>query len=113
MSGVLRTESDSNVSFKIQNGLISFAPSPLLSVLIYSGVWADYEEAVVKASAAATIPAANPCERADGACLVSPKPLSSCLGCESLSRGQLHTVFFIETLRQDYAAVRSVLFIPQ
>lgn len=113
MSGVLRTESDSTVSFKIQNGLISFAPSPLLSVLIYLGVWGDYEEAVVKASAVATIPAANPCERADGACLVSPMPLSACMGCGSLTRGQLHTVFFVEALRQDYAAVRSVLFIPQ
>lgn len=110
--GLFRDSSQSAVSFKIQDSQVQFEPSPLLSVLIYSGVWASYEDAVVQATAVATLPAVIPCARADGACLQSPVPISACRGCSDLKKGQFYTVFFLEALRQDYSVVRSSVFVP-
>jgi hypothetical protein len=109
--GVFREDSTSDVSFKINGGQIFFAPDPLLSLLVFKGVWSDYEEALVQSGAIASLPAVLPCNRSDGACLVSPAALSSCTGCDTLVAGQLYTVFFIEALRQDYSSVRSVIYV--
>jgi hypothetical protein len=103
---------DRNVSIKIDKGQVIFSPTPLLSLLVYKGSWSSYEEASVKAVAAATLPDVVPCERSDGACLQSPVPLARCLGCDTLESGKIHTAFFIERLRQNYNDIRSVIFIP-
>jgi len=104
---------DRNVFIRIEKGQVIFSPTPLLSLLVYKGSWPSYEEASVKAVAAATLPDVVPCERSDGACLQSPVPLARCLGCAALESGKIHTAFFIERLRQNYNDVRSVIFIPK
>lgn len=108
----LASEQQGEASFSIEADKVLFSPSPLLSLQIYSGVWADYEDALVAATPAASIPARIPCERADGACLQSPLPVESCNGCAALQKGQMYTVFFLEALRQDYPSVRRVVFVP-
>ncbi len=104
---------EGNVSFKMESGQLFFSPSPLSSLLIYKGSWASYEDAQVQAIAAATLPQVSTCSRSDGSCLISPVPLSQCIGCASLEKGKLHTAFFIEGLRQDYTAIKSLLFVPE
>ncbi|MEY3903436.1 MAG: hypothetical protein RL189_2742 [Pseudomonadota bacterium] len=108
----LTSEKQGEASFTIEADKVLFTPSPLLSLQIYSGVWAEYEDALVAATPAASIPAQIPCDRADGACLKSPLPLDSCNGCAALQKGQMYTVFFLEALRQDYPSVRRVVFVP-
>ncbi|MEN9810721.1 MAG: hypothetical protein RLZZ488_2288 [Pseudomonadota bacterium] len=108
----LTSEKQGEASFSIEADKVLFTPSPLLSLQIYSGVWAEYEDALVAATPVAFIPAQIPCDRADGACLSSPLPLESCNGCAGLQKGQMHTVFFLEALRQDYPSVRRVVFVP-
>lgn len=110
LQGAFRDGSSSEAAFRIESGQIIFLPSPLLSILIFRGIWADYEDAVVQAGSVASLPAVVPCNRSDGACLVSPLPKSSCVGCETLMAGQVYTIFFIEALRQDYSSVRSLLY---
>ncbi len=104
---------DGTVFFKIESKQVFFSPTPLSSVLIYKGSWANYEDAQVQATAVATLPQVSECNRADGSCLVSPVPLSQCIGCSSLEKGKIHTVFFFEGLRQDYISIKSLLFVPE
>lgn len=99
--------------FNIENDEIKFLPSPLFSLLIYEGAWNSYEDALVADVASATLPQVIPCERADGLCLRSPVPLSRCRECQSLKKGTIYTIFFLESLRQDYRDVRSLIYIPK
>ena len=101
-----------DVSFKIVGNEIQFSPAPLLSILIYEGAWASYEEALVRDVAVATLPQVVPCNRADALCLMSPVPLSQCRNCQEIEKGKIYTVFFIEGLRQDYQSVRSLIIAP-
>lgn len=110
--GVFGVDSVVSTRFSIQKDQVVFEPGPVLSVLVYPGVWTSYEDAVVQAKTAASLPAVVPCTRADGACLTSPQPVSACVGCSALVKGQFYTVFFIETLRQDYSSVKSTVYVP-
>ncbi|NBX16633.1 MAG: hypothetical protein EBR09_04635 [Proteobacteria bacterium] len=113
LRGAFYEDTLSELSFRINGGGIVFSPRALLSLLIFKGIWSDYEEAAVQSQAKASLPAVVPCNRSDGACLASPAALSSCVGCESLESGQIYTVFFIESLRQDYSSVRSMLYVHE
>ncbi|MEY4064946.1 MAG: hypothetical protein RIR26_1154 [Pseudomonadota bacterium] len=112
ISGQFESDFGSSAVFARDNGKLSFYPSPLLSLQIYKGSWANYERAVVNAVAAASIPAVTPCVRSDGACVASPVAESACQGCAQLEKGSLYTVFYIEGLRQDYTSVQSVMYVP-
>lgn len=112
VSSAFGSEFQSQATFAIRNNNLYFEPSPLLSLLIYPGAWSGYEDAVVQSAPVASVPAFVPCARGDGACLESPIPASSCNGCAALQPGKLYTVFFVEALRQDYSAIKSVVYIP-
>jgi hypothetical protein len=112
LGGSLTEKGHGGVRFQLGREQVIFEPAPLLSLLIYEGAWSNYEDAVVQAVAAATLPAKSSCKRADGACLESPLPIQHCTGCANLVKGRLYTVFFIESLRQAYDDVKSVVFTP-
>ncbi|NBW81262.1 hypothetical protein EBR21_05860 [bacterium] len=112
VSSAFGSDVQSQATFSLRNNKLYFEPSPLLSLLIYPGAWSGYEDAVVQSAPVASIPAQVPCPRGDGACLESPIPVNSCSGCEALQQGKLYTVFFVEALRQDYAAIKSVVYVP-
>jgi hypothetical protein len=110
MSTEILSRTSPEYKFSIKAGEVQFSPSPAFSLLIYPGLWSSYEDANVQSISVASF--SEPlCSRADAACLRSPLTLASCQGCEQLEKGQLYTVFFIESLRQNYDVVKSVPYI--
>lgn len=110
MPTALVSRTGTEFRFSVQNDRAEFSPSPVFSILLYEGLWNSYEDANVQASAVASF-ADSSCTRADAACLRSPLGLSYCRGCENLKKGQLYTVFFIESLRQSYDVVQLLPYV--
>ncbi len=110
MSTALVSRTGTEFTFSIKGSEVRFSPSPVFSLLLFQGLWSSYEDANAQSSAVASISDSS-CTRTDAACLKSPLDLSVCRGCEQLGKGQFYTVFFIENLRQNYDAVRSVPYI--
>lgn len=109
-SPVLASRLKQNASFFIENDRVLFSPEPVFSILLFDGLWSRYEDANTESAAVATLSESN-CSRSDAACLTSPAPLSKCSGCDQLKKGQLYTVFFLESLRQSYDVVVSVPYV--
>jgi hypothetical protein len=106
----LASRKNQTVSFSIENDRVIFSPQIVFSILLFEGLWQSYEDANTESAAVATLSEPN-CARSDAACLTSPAALSDCSGCERLKKGQLYTVFFLESLRQSYDVVISAPYI--
>lgn len=96
--------------FKFENDKLHFAPSAVVSIVIYEGQETNYAKVLVEKDPIASVPPPLRCKRSDGLCLESPLDQSECKGCEKLIKETTYTAFLFTKLSQPAEDVTAIAF---